>query len=404
MTLFCREYQISRKTFYAIRRQAREDGPNTALEPRSRRPRNSPAKTPDEVIRSALRVRQSLEDEGWDFGPISVHDRMKLLGMPAPSPATLARAFRREGVARLQPQKKPRAAWKRFTYPAPNDLWQIDAFELTLATGKRCTIFQVIDDHSRFQVSSLAAYSENGQAALEVVRTAVNRYGAPARFLSDNGSALNPSRRGLTSELLTYLQLLGVDAITGRPGHPTTQGKNERFHQTLQRWLLKQPDPETLDELQVLLDQFEHDYNMERPHQSLPERITPFQAWTSTPRTPPPEPPLPNALPPLPPRVTTSQQRNRWKDDSEGSGRRKVNTIGLIQILGIHFSLGRAWAGRHVFAVWDPETVTVASDEGVVLIVWASPGPTGTPTGTRYLGQSHALKIYPGLSTPSPMS
>ncbi len=53
--------------------------------------------------------------------------------------------------------------------------------------------------------------------------------------------ALNPSRRGWEGRLVTYMTSLGVEAITGKPGKPTTQGKNERFHQTLFRWLDKQP-------------------------------------------------------------------------------------------------------------------------------------------------------------------
>ena len=68
---------------------------------------------------------------------------------------------------------------------------------------------------------------------------------------------------------------LGVEAITGKPYKPTTQGKNERFHQTLFRWLDKQPLAASLAELQAQVDEFDRIYNTERPHQALPGRVTP---------------------------------------------------------------------------------------------------------------------------------
>ena len=82
----------------------------------------------------------------------------------------------------------------------------------------------------------------------------------------------------------------GVEAITGKPYKPTTQGKNERFHQTLFRYLDKQPLAETLAELQAQVDAFDRIYNTERPHQGLPGRVTPLTAWEATPKADAPRP------------------------------------------------------------------------------------------------------------------
>ncbi|SFI51442.1 hypothetical protein SAMN05216561_109145 [Nocardioides psychrotolerans] len=133
MSTFCAEHEISRKTFYVIRARTRTDGAATALEPRSRRPRSSPTKITDEVKEQALSVRAAMESSGLDHGPISVHDKMRAMGLdPVPSIASLARIFREAGVARLEPKKKPRSAWRRFVYPAPNACWQLDATEYVL--------------------------------------------------------------------------------------------------------------------------------------------------------------------------------------------------------------------------------------------------------------------------------
>ena len=93
VTTFCAEQGISRETFYAIRRRAEADGPAAALEPRSRRPKASPSKLSDEVAAQAIGVRAALEGSGLDHGPISVHDKMRTLGMAAPSTASLSRIF-----------------------------------------------------------------------------------------------------------------------------------------------------------------------------------------------------------------------------------------------------------------------------------------------------------------------
>jgi putative transposase len=230
-----------------------------------------------------------LEQSGLDHGPISVHEKMRDLGMtPVPSTAALARIFRDANVARAEPRKKPRASYRRFVYPAPNACWQLDATDYVLTGGRTCVIFQLVDDHSRYAVASHVASGETAEGAIAVVKKAIAAHGVPQRLLSDNGVALNPSRRGVVGQLVAYVTALGVEAITGKPYKPTTQGKNERFHQTLFRWLDKQPIAATLEQLQEQVDRFDIIYNTERPHQGLPGRITPLQAWETTPKAEPP--------------------------------------------------------------------------------------------------------------------
>ncbi|SDE68634.1 DDE-type integrase/transposase/recombinase, partial [Pseudonocardia oroxyli] len=249
------EHGISRKSFYALRKRARVEGPAAVLEPRSRRPRSSPSTLTEQIKAQAVAVRAALEASGLDHGPISVHDKMAAMGLASvPSTASLARIFRETGVARREPRKKPRSAWRRFVYPAPNACWQLDATEYVLTGGRRCVIFQLIDDHSRYAVASHAARGETAHDTITVFDEAVAAHGVPQRLLSDNGAALNPTRRGLVGQLVAHVAGLGTEAITGKPHKPTTQGKNERFHQTLFRYLDKQPLAHTLAQLQAQID------------------------------------------------------------------------------------------------------------------------------------------------------
>jgi len=374
VTTFCTEHGISRKTFYAILARAEEEGQAAALEPRSRRPHTSPTRIADDIKQQALGVRAALESSGLDHGPISVHDKMQALSMAAPSIAALARIFRQAGVARLEPKKKPRAAYRRFVYPAPNACWQLDATEYVLTGGRKCVIFQLQDDHSRLAVASHVAPAETAQDALRVVKKGIAVHGVPQRLLTDNGLALNPSRRGWEGQLVTYVTSLGVEAITGKPYKPTTQGKNERFHQTLFRWLDKQPLASTIAELQAQVDAFDAIYNTQRPHQGLPGRITPQQAWDATEVAEAPRPK------PAKPEVT-APAGVRGQDYRETT----IQPHGYVYLHGIKFQISSKLAGRTVHAVWDETSVVFADTNGEVLIehFWPPKGTTYVSNGIR---------------------
>lgn len=377
MTSFCAEHGISRKSFYAIRKRAVEEGPAAALEPKSRRPTSSPLKLADEVKQQAIGVRAALEQSGLDHGPISVYEKMKRLGMdPVPSTASLARIFREAGVARVEPKKKPRAAYRRFVYPAPNACWQLDATGYVLTGGRTCVIFQLIDDHSRYAVASHVAWGETSDAAITVVDKGITAHGVPQRLLSDNGVALNPSRRGHVGQLVAHVSALGVEAITGKPYKPTTQGKNERFHQTLFRWLDKQPLAETLEQLQEQVDRFDVIYNIERPHQGLPGRVTPQTAWNATPKA---DAPRPKPDPPTPPLTALSPVHTL----SASAGIRvvKLRQNGTIHWRKVTYMIDRRRAGQDVLVIDDGDLITVADLEGTLLIEHTRPVP-----GIRYVG------------------
>ena len=373
VTTFCLEHGLSRKTFYAIWKRARLEGQAAALEPRSRRPALSPNRIADDVKAQAVGVRAALEQSGLDHGPISVHEKMKLLGMePVPAVSSLARIFRDAGVARVEPKKKPRASYRRFVYPAPNACWQLDGTEYVLTGGRKCVIFQLIDDHSRLAVATHVAWGETSAGAIAVVAKGIAAHGVPQRLLSDNGAALNPSRRGILGQLVAYVTALGVEPITGKPYKPTTQGKNERFHQTLFRWLDKQPLAGSLEDLQEQVDRFDQIYNTERPHQALPGRITPAQAWEATPKAEAPRPAARNALI-LPDGVRLTRIRDN----------------GTVFARGTRFHVNRTLFGDVVTLVETEASLLVFDESGTLLIehLWPEPGTkyvgSGRPKGPR---------------------
>lgn len=399
VSTFCTEHGISRKSFYELRKRVITDGPAAVLEPRTRRPKSSPSKLSDVIKGQAVAVRGALEASGLDHGPISVYEKMRTMGLdPVPSTASLARIFREAGVARLEPKKKPRSAWRRFVYPAPNACWQLDGTEYVLTGGRTCVIFQLIDDHSRYAVASHVAWGETAEAAIAVFDKAVAAHGVPQRLLSDNGAALNPSRRGYIGQLVEHARALGVEAITGKPYKPTTQGKNERFHQTLFRYLDKQPLAETLDQLQSQVDVFDQIYNTERPHQGLPGRVTPLTAWEATPKT---EAPRPKPVRPL---FDRPAPRSRPAppvplDLPAGARVRMVSTAGTIGLDNVRYMVDTHRAFEHVLVVTNNDKVIVTDTLGEVLAEHTRPAP-----GIRYLGNGRPRGSRPKPEEPSPKS
>jgi transposase InsO family protein len=287
VSAFCREHSISRQTFYKYRRRFKAEG-QVGLEPRSRRPKQSPTKTPDEIEERIVRIRKELDDDGLDHGPWSIRLLLahQVKPEPVPSEATIWRILARRGLIAPEPRKRPKVSLRRFVFPHPNDCWQIDATHWHLADGTQVEIVDILDDHSRVCAAADAVASCTSQGAWDTFTKAGSVWGIPARVLSDNGLTFNGSRRKLTVTFEANLRAAGVSPIVSTPGHPQTCGKIERFHQTLKKWLTKQPAAHTLAELQAQLDTFVDYYNHVRPHRALHGK-TPAAVWAATPRAVP---------------------------------------------------------------------------------------------------------------------
>lgn len=287
---FCREHGVSRSWFYQLRARAAAEGPLAALSPRRRDPgRRSPLAIPVAVEEAAVLLRKELADAGWDHGPVTVAHHLAARGLPAPAASTLARVFTRRGMVTPQPQKRPRSATRRFESATVHGCWQLDSFEWPLADGSIWHVYQLMDDRSRFLLAAHVEQEETAAGAVLVLDKGIAAHQVPQVLLTDNGSAFNTTRRGRRSRLVEHLEALGGRCITGRPGHPQTQGKDERIHQTTQQWLRKQPSADTPQQLQTLIETFAGSYNQHRPHQSLRMR-TPAQAMADGPVAIEPEP------------------------------------------------------------------------------------------------------------------
>lgn len=352
VTRVCVDSGVSRKTFYKYVERCRESGV-AGFEERSRRPRTFPHAVAADVEDAVVALRKKLADEGHECGATTIqwhlgHDRRFKRRMP--SVATVHRILVRRGFVLPQPEKRPKSSWQRFEAPAPNEWWQIDFIEWVTAVGL-VKVFNVLDDHSRVVCRSRAVVEATSEEAWTTFCQAAQRWGLPAGVLSDNGLCFSGKLRGVEVLFEARLRDVGIRPFTGRPYHPQTTGKVERFQQTLKKWLRRQDRRRAvardLAELQARLDEFCRYYNEQRPHQGI-GRVTPLSRWQANPASRPASEPLPHPAPHSDPHAVTVDDR------------------GVIRVNELRISVGVQWAGRDATVIVDRHYATIFSGDQLV--------------------------------------
>jgi transposase InsO family protein len=335
------EYGFSRRHLHRLLARYREGGLE-ALEPRSRRPKTTPIATPEDVRERVIELRAQLTADGLDAGPQTIAWHLEQEGRKPPAPATISRILHRAGLITPQPRKRPRSSYLRFEMAQPNEMWQSDFIHWRLADGTDVEILNWLDDHSRYLLSATVHQPVTGDDVVEVFLDVVEQYGPPASTLTDNGSVYTSRFTGGRNAFEYVLPLLGIHQKNGSPGHPQTQGKTERFHQTQQRWLAARPPASNIAELQVQLDTFRQHYNEHRPHRAL-NRRTPGETYRTTPK----------AIP-----ATNGHAPGHYRlryDRLDTKGRMTLRRAGRLHHLGV----GSAHARTRVLALADDHQVLI---------------------------------------------
>jgi len=347
-----RSLGVSPRWVYELCRRFDAEG-EAGLEPRSRRPRGSPDRTPAELEDEIVELRKELSDLGFDAGAhtIRVHLARRHGEAPVPSVATIWRILSRRGFVTPQPHKRPRSSFVRFQAEMPNERWQADITHWKLFDGTEVEILNVIDDHSRLLVASDARMIFRAADVVASFHTAAGAHGFPASLLTDNGAVFTAAPRGGRCALELECARLGIRVVHSRPYHPQTCGKVERFHQTLKRFLAKQDAADSLEELQAQLDRFGDYYNTVRPHRAIGRR-TPAEAFVARPTATPSIASLP------------VPGRFRLRKD-------KVDITGVVTLRHNsrlhHVGIGRRLVGTRVLVLVDGLEVRVITEDGELL-------------------------------------
>ncbi len=263
ISALCRDFGVSRKTGHKWLKRYEGAGNLQGLEELPRRPHSSPNQTPRAIEDSVVELR---EKHGWAGKKLS--RLMEQEGVVL-SPSTVDRIIKRRGLVRQD--KSTRPATKRFERLYPNDLWQMDfKGKYLLRGGGSCFPLSLLDDHSRFSPGLFALSSPDTQSVQKSLISAFEQYGLPESILCDHGTPWwsASSGHGLTT-LSVDLIKQGIGMIYIGFAHPQTQGKVERFHRTLGESMIHRGVPQTVPGLGDAFDDFRHEYNEIRPHESL---------------------------------------------------------------------------------------------------------------------------------------
>jgi transposase InsO family protein len=367
-------YGVHRAWVYKLKARYETEG-ETALEPRSRRPKTSPAALPPEVVDLIVRVRMELTDAGLDAGPDTIAWHLRQHHGVTVARSTISRHLTKAGLVTPEPSKRPKSSYIRFEAAMPNQTWQSDFTHYRLAEGADTEIISWLDDCTRYALHVSAHHRITGPIVTATVRKAAGQHGIPASTLTDNGMVYTVRLAGGRGGRNTFeheLRRLHIVQKNSRPNHPTTCGKVERFQQTMKKWLRAQPtQPSTLNQLQALLDLFTDEYNHRRPHRSLAHRATPATLFDS----------MPKALPGPATDPETHEPIMHQRVDKAGSVTLRHNS--RLH----HIGVGRTYAGTCVILlVQDLQIRVVHATTGELLRdLTLDPNrdyqPTGAPKG-----------------------
>ena len=273
-------FNVSQRWVYELARRYRLDGV-AGLVFKSKRPHTNSRAVPAHIRGRIIGLRKQLLASGLDAGAESIAWNLAQAQVKPPATSTIWRILREEGLVSPEPKKRPKVYTKRFEAVQPNETWQSDFTHWRLADGSDVEIINWLDDHSRLLLHASVHRAVTGKIVVDSFNQARNEYGTPFSTLTDNG-VVYTARFAMGANAFEYLlAALGVVQKNGSPGHPQTQGKIERFHQTQKKWLAQQGPAQTMEQLQEQLACLRDVYNTKRGHKAIGMQ-TPAQCYEAT--------------------------------------------------------------------------------------------------------------------------
>jgi len=270
VTEVAERYGVSRQSVHTWLQRYRQEG-ITGLEDRSHRVHEHPWRIPAQIEEAVCELRRA--HPKW--GPRRLVFEMDRRGHGQVTRSTVYRTLVRNRLIEPVSRRRRRKDYRRWERGTAMELWQLDVTASAFLTdGTEMKIVTGIDDHSRFCVIAQAVRRAIARPVCQAFVDAMRAYGIPEEVLTDNGKVFTGRfhKPGVPVEVL-FDRICRENGITHRLTKihsPTTTGKIERLHQTLQRELLDAHGPfESIEALQAALDAWRQEYNTDRPHQSL---------------------------------------------------------------------------------------------------------------------------------------
>jgi transposase InsO family protein len=161
---------------------------------------------------------------------------------------------------------------------APNQMWQTDFTYLKVIGWGWLYLSTILDDYSRYIIAWKLCTTMKAGDVTDTLELALQASGCDQvnvvhkpRLLSDNGSSY------ISGDLAEWLEDNGMSHVRGAPYHPQTQGKIERWHQTLKNRILLE-NYYFPEDLEAKIEAFVEHYNHQRYHESI-NNLTPADVY-----------------------------------------------------------------------------------------------------------------------------
>lgn len=337
-------YGVSKSWVYELVRRYREGGA-AALVPRSKAPLANKRSMSLELEDLIVTTRKELVELGSDAGASTIHWHLSQRGVIVPSVSSVYRLLKRRGFVTPEPRKRPRASFIRFEATLANECWQSDMTHWQLSDGHGVEIITFLDDYSRRVLGCEVVRVAKVPDVRRIFARCCTEFGTPASVLTDNGAIYNARSRMGRTAFESDLDRLGVLYKHSTPYHPQTCGKVERWHRTLKQFLEKRP-ADTIEQLQVVLNDVVRYYNDVRPHQSR-ARATPSAAY--------------DARAKMPAHTLVHQVHHRIRKDTvDNRGHVTLRYLGKLR----HLNVGWKYQGQTILLYVVDDHVDVVTPEG----------------------------------------
>jgi transposase InsO family protein len=164
--------------------------------------------------------------------------------------------------------REPAKGTRRFEAAYPGEMWQMDLTYVYICRIPVLYLVVILDDHSRYCIAAELVRDQRAETLIGVLHNAVTAYGAPGKLLTDQGSGFYSWSREQT-RFQEYLDDSKIEHVVAEPHSPQTQGKVERFIQTIRDELLSRVKFTGFEDAQAQIRSYVYSYNVDRPHQGI---------------------------------------------------------------------------------------------------------------------------------------
>jgi len=307
----CRRYGITRRTGYKWLGRFDQSG-RDGLEDRSSVPHRHPNEVALELIDKVLALR--MEHMTWGPRKLRAVLQQRHPEVDWPVTSTLGAILKRHGLV-VDRRRRPRTP--PYTQPfagcdSPNRTWCAD-FKGWFRTGDGtcCYPLTLTDAYSRYLLRCQALERPDGNLTQSVFEAAFREYGMPLVIRTDNGTPFASKALGGLSRLSRWWLKLGIWPERIQPGKPQQNGRHERMHRTLKQETARPPQG-TMARQQRRFDEFQREFNQERPHEAMNQR-PPAEFYQASPRRYPARVPSPEYGDTMQVRSVRPDGQIKWK-------------------------------------------------------------------------------------------